>query len=686
MGLPHKLALSPVILITLLGAQAWAAAPTIVSLTPASGSGQTQTFTLTASDSDGAADISSIDMLINSTFSKTHACWIYYDHLANRAALASDSGDWNGSTLGPGAPGFSNSQCSVELVSSSDAGNSVSVSFNITFNGSWLGDKIVWGESLDKAKNDSMYQQMGTWTASSSGPAADFTVSATPTHQSTTPGHTASYNVTVTSVNGFTGNVTLTSSYSPDPGGLTVPPAQGAPTSFFMPAGGTFQDTILIGTSSTTTPTDNVTILFTYTDNNLQHTLPLTLTILPATAPTVAISPSSGSGSTQTFNITATDPGGWQAVSGIDFLINSTLDGTHACWFFYQPGAQNNNAAQGILALASDDGSDWSRSVNVDASQNSPPSIQNSQCNVFGGPTTVSGDGNTLTLTITLTFTSSFAGSKNLYVRASDQAGPATDYNQVGTFTTAGGATGPDFSFVTDPTSVTATGHFGASYAINLTRTNGYNGTVNFTVSGIPPGSSLDPAPAPLTPDGGPTSYFLVNVPGTAPTGMYTITVTGTDGTLTHTATAALNFTTAPLPALSASPNSGSGATQTFTFLSTGTAGASPNTMNVLFNSAVDGRAACWMFLGNSNSAVLASDDGSLWTSIIGPTSPTAGNSQCTLSGFTLINNNDGMQVGFTVTITFSHAFAGAKNIYMRGDNSEGGETGYEIVGTWTVP
>ena len=106
MGLPHRLALSPVILITLLGAQAWAAAPTIVSLTPASGSGQTQTFTLTASDSDGAADISSIDMLINSTFSKTQACWIYYDHLANRAALASDGGDWNGSTLGPGAPAF----------------------------------------------------------------------------------------------------------------------------------------------------------------------------------------------------------------------------------------------------------------------------------------------------------------------------------------------------------------------------------------------------------------------------------------------------------------------------------------------------------------------------------------------------------------------------------------------------
>src|SRR6185437_15347721 len=127
----------------------------------------------------------------------------------------------------------------------------------------------------------------------------------------------------------------------------------------------------------------------------------------------------------------------------------------------------------------------------------------------------------------------------------------------------------------------------------------GYNGTVNFSVSGIPPGSTVDPAPAPSTPDGGPSSYFVVRVPGTAPTGLYKITVTGTDGTLTHTATATLNFTTAPLPALSASPNSGSGATQTFTFMSTGTADARPDSMNVLFNSAVDGRAACWIYLDN---------------------------------------------------------------------------------------
>ena len=199
---------------------------------------------------------------------------------------------------------------------------------------------------------------------------------------------------------------------------------------------------------------------------------------------------------------------------------------------------------------------------------------------------------------------------------------------------------------------------------------------MNFTLSGLPPNSSVDPAPAPSTPGSGP-SYFVLHVPGTTPTGTYTITVTKTDGTLTHTATTTLNLTTAPLPALTPNPNTGSGDTQTFTFTSTGTASARPISMNVLFNSTVDGRAGCWMYF-NGSTLALASDDGSIWTSIAA-SSPGTGNNQCTLSGFSQLEGDN--QLGFTVTITFGHALAGTKNIYMRGDNTEGGETGYQMIG-----
>jgi hypothetical protein len=309
--------------------------------------------------------------------------------------------------------------------------------------------------------------------------------------------------------------------------------------------------------------------------------------------------------------------------------------------------------------------------------------MQNSQCNVFGGPTTVSGDGNTLTLTVTLTFSSSFAGNKNLYVRAADEAGPATDYDQLGTFTTTGASSAPDFSFGAQPNSATVTGKANGTFAIDVTRTNGYNGTVNFTASGLPPGASSDPI-APNTPNSGP-SYFSFYTAGSTPTGSYTVTLTGTDGTLTHTSTITLNVTMAPTPTLSASPNTGSGASQTFTFTSTGTASARPNSMNVLFNTGVDGRAACWLYYDGSDRVSLASDDGSIWTTM-GANKPSIGNSQCTLSGFAQTGNADNYELGFSVTITFSHAFAGAKNIFVRGDNSQGGDTGYALQGGWTVP
>lgn len=106
--------------------------------------------------------------------------------------------------------------------------------------------------------------------------------------------------------------------------------------------------------------------------------------------------------------------------------------------------------------------------------------------------------------------------------------------------------------------------------------------------------------------------------------------------------------------------------------------------MNALFNTAVDGRAACWLYFSGTASISLASDDGSLWASQSN-SSPTVGNSQCTLSNYTLLDGSPG-NWGFTVTITFSHSFAGTKNIFMRGDNTEGGDTGYTLQGSWTVP
>ena len=98
---------------------------------------------------------------------------------------------------------------------------------------------------------------------------------------------------------------------------------------------------------------------------------------------------------------------------------------------------------------------------------------------------------------------------------------------------------------------------------------------------------------------------MAVYTTGSTPTGSYTLVITGTDGTLTHTSNAVLNVQGAAVPTVSASPNSGSGASQTFTFTAAGQGGNSdPTYMNVLFNAAVNGQNGCWLYFdGNFVSA-----------------------------------------------------------------------------------
>ena len=93
-------------------APAWATQPQLISLNPSSGSGQSQTFALTVSDPAGAADIGSMNLLINSSLDGSSGCWIYFDHPNARFTLYS-----NGNWTGPASTGgtLSGSLCSVQL-------------------------------------------------------------------------------------------------------------------------------------------------------------------------------------------------------------------------------------------------------------------------------------------------------------------------------------------------------------------------------------------------------------------------------------------------------------------------------------------------------------------------------------------------------------------------------------------
>ena len=105
----------------------------------------------------------------------------------------------------------------------------------------------------------------GTWTASGSVPVCSFTtnpdfgISASPTSQTVTPGSGASYTVSVSALNGYTGTVNLSASGLPS--GAT---ASFSPSSI---SGGAGSSTMAVSTSSTT-PGGTYTVTITGTDSS----------------------------------------------------------------------------------------------------------------------------------------------------------------------------------------------------------------------------------------------------------------------------------------------------------------------------------------------------------------------------------------------------------------------------------
>jgi hypothetical protein len=652
---------SAALALTLLPLCVHAETPQFVSLSPTSGAGLTKTFTLTFLNGAGSADIGSMNLLFNTSLNGSDGCWVYYDHVRNIASLYSDDGRW-GATQ--------NSRCSVHVASRDDSVDIATVSLTVTFSASWQGPRRIWAAATDLAGASDGYHEAGTFTIISNGPPQDFSVSMTPFSHSTTPGNPAIYNFTLISLNGYSGIVHFSATTKPQTNGVTVTDSGGG--TYPLEAYERVNGTIKVASTAAVRPSD-ITVTATFQDNTLHHSYSVTYTLVPPSVPTLSFSPVSGSGPSQTFKIGVTDPGGPGAVTGIDFLINSSFSGTNACWLFLGSPNKEDTTGGSWIALASDDATAWTNTAQVFSSGTLVVPIHNSQCSIFGGPTTISDDGTTLTFTVTLTFTPTFNGRKLLYARAADNSNEDTGYQQVGAWTVSGTSLAPDFSVNVSPGSQNVNGASGANYFVTTRALNGYTGDVTINVSGYPPDSILSYAPN--------YSQFSLQPPASTPPGAYTLTVTGSDGTRTHTATAVLNVMSARLPTLTAIPNSGSGSSQTFTFVASGQGLTSnPTSMDILFNSSVDGRHGCWIYADNSTVS-LASDDATIWTPVAWTT---FGNSQCTISGTTVTHTDDSLIVA--TRITFSHSFRGTKNIYLRSTNDEGGETGYQPQGTWTVP
>jgi hypothetical protein len=142
---------------------------------------------------------------------------------------------------------------------------------------------------------------------------------------------------------------------------------------------------------------------------------------------------------------------------------------------------------------------------------------------------------------------------------------------------------------------------------------------------------------------------------------------------------------TVPGVSIMVSPSSGTASSQTFVFTYSG---ANLAQEHLLFNSALNGAGACYLYYDQpSQMLYMANDQGTGFTQSAAPgTSATLSNSQCSIPMATASVTVSGNTVTISLAISFSVSFAGPQNIYVNTVNTSGLAGTAQQIGTWTVP
>jgi hypothetical protein len=434
-----------------------------------------------------------------------------------------------------------------------------------------------------------------------------------------------------------------------------------------------------------------------------------TATVAPPSA--VSVTPSSGTGSSQTFGFLYADPKGHTSISTVLVIINNSLTWASGCDLLYYPASNS-------LYLMNDAGNAWTGPAGL--GQSGTP--QNSQCAVNLAASSASGSGNNLTVTLALSFQSAFSGTKNIYMDIYDNGSDA-GWQLKGTWTTVAVTLGP--------VSVTPSSGTGTSQTFSFVYADpkGYTGLSSVLViinNSVTWASGCDLLYYPAT-----NALYLMNDAGGTWTGPVSL---GQSGTLQNsqcavnagsssasgsgnnlTVNIALSFqsafsgtkniymdaydgpdagwqlkgtwtpATVTMGPVSVTPGSGSGSSQTFNFIYADPKGYSGlSSALVIINSSLSWASGCaLLYYPASNTLYLMNDAGSAWT---GPVtlgqSGTLQNSQCVVNAATSSASGSGDNLTVTLALSFQSAFTGAKNIYM--DAYDGPDAGWQLKGTWT--
>ena len=410
---------------------------------------------------------------------------------------------------------------------------------------------------------DASYQYLAT--------TPDFGLTVAPSSATAAAGSSVSYSVSVSSVNGFAGDVSLS---------LTGLSEAQASWSFSPPvvtgASGTAQ--LSVTTAATIAP-GTYPLTVTGTSGSTTHTAAATLVVPGPPDFTITASPSSQSvvaGATAQFTVAVGAVNGFTGtvglgISGLPASVGtatftpasvttagtsqltittsgSAAPGTYPLTVTGTSGTATHSVAVSLTVTSAPDFSvavtPASRAVNAGAS--TTYSVTVSALYGFTGSVALSLSGLTGSVG-TATFAPSTvvnAGTSQLTIKTAATA-PAGTYaltitgsSGVKTHSAAISLVVRDFAISASPSSRTISRGQATTYTVTVTPKSGFTGSVTLTAAGFGSGASATFSVNPVAPNT--TSTFRVTTTSTATRGTFTLTITGKNATLVHKVTVTL--------------------------------------------------------------------------------------------------------------------------------------------------
>lgn len=143
-----------------------AGTPSVAAISPVASIGAAQQYTFQFSHSSGNQSLGVANVLINNFLDGRQACYLAYSVPTNTLYIVPDSGDaaqLSGKVMN-GSGSLGNSQCSVNLASSTatGSGNLLTLNLAMTFLSSFAGNKVVYLAARDNGTGNTGWQTMGT--------------------------------------------------------------------------------------------------------------------------------------------------------------------------------------------------------------------------------------------------------------------------------------------------------------------------------------------------------------------------------------------------------------------------------------------------------------------------------------------------------------------------------------------